>query len=460
MQLRISGKHYTAIKQHLFPGDGKEAVAIILCGRHENGNLSILLTHKIELIPYHECERTEEYVSWRTERIIPLLEEAGKKNMAILKIHSHPTGYQRFSATDDKSDYEFFRSVFGWCDYDGVHGSAVMLPDGKIFGRVFTPDLKVYPLSKISIAGDLIEIWSEKELTSKDDDFALRTIQAFGEGTYNKLKQMKIGIVGCSGTGSPTIEQLARLGVGTIVIVDPDKVEKKNLNRILNTSMYDVKKARRKVEVLAESIKRIGLGTNVIAFCDNAFDNKSALMELISCDVLFGCVDSVDGRYLISQLTNFYHVPYFDIGVRVDADGVGGIKNILANIHYIQPGCSTLLSRRLFTTKRLFDDSLLRQDPVEFAKREKQGYVHNANVDRPAVISINMQISSMAVNELLNRLHPFKDDSPGSYARVMMDYCGGCIENTKEEDFEQDESANKWAGRGDCKPFLRMSELT
>jgi hypothetical protein len=459
MQLRISGKQYNILKQHLFPGDGKEAVAVVLCGRHENNGLSILLTHKIELIPHNECERTEEYVNWKTERIIPLLEEAAKQNMAILKIHSHPTGYPKFSKTDDKSDSEFFRSVFGWCEHDGVHGSAVMLPDGRIFGRVFTPELKEYPLNKISIAGDIIEIWNSNTFNSKDSEFALRTIQAFGEGTYDKLKQMKVGVVGCSGTGSPTIEQLVRLGVGTIVIIDPDKVEKKNLNRILNTTMEDAKEGRTKVEALAKSIEKIGLGTTVITYSDNVFDNKEALFELITCDVVFGCIDSVDGRYLISQLTNFYHIPYFDIGVRLDADGKGGIRNILASIHYIQPGCSTLLSRRLYTTKRLFDDSLLRQDPAEFAKREKQGYVHNANVDRPAVISINMQISSMAVNEMLNRLHPFKDDVPSSYAKVMMDYCGGCIENAREDDFEQDESSNKWAGRGDCKPFLRMTEL-
>jgi hypothetical protein len=43
-----------------------------------------------------------------------------------------------------------------------------------------------------------------------------------------------------------------------------------------------------------------------------------ALEDLIGCDVIFWIciVDSVDGRYLISQLTNFYLVPYF-IGLRL-----------------------------------------------------------------------------------------------------------------------------------------------
>ncbi|NNT71572.1 ThiF family adenylyltransferase [Flavobacterium sp. IMCC34852] len=456
-QLKIAGKHFKSLQQHLFPGDGMEAVAVVLCGRYERDGISILLTHKIELIPHDECNRDPNFVHWKTERIIPLLEQAEKQNLAILKIHSHPAGYLQFSKTDDESDNELFQSVFGWCDYDGVHASAVMLPDGKVFGRIFTPTMETFPIDKISIAGDTIRIIENE--TVIEDDFSLRTRQTFGDATYQKLKQMKIGIIGCSGTGSPTIEQLVRLGVGTIVIIDPDIVENKNLNRILNTTIDDAEKARLKTDVLYDTVNRIGLGTTVIKYGTNIYDSREALDDLITCDAICGCVDSVDGRHLMSQLTNFYLVPYFDIGVRLDADGSGGIKAITASIHYIQPGCSTLFSRKLYTSKRLADENLRRQSPEDFKELEKQGYVHNANVDRPAVISINMQISSMAVNELLNRLHPFKDETPENYAKVTMDYTGGCIMNEAENDFEQDTNSEKWVGRGDCRPFLRLMEL-
>ena len=456
-QLRIAGKHYKSLQHHLFPGDGKEAVAVALCGRYERDGISILLTHKIELIPHEECERDPHYVRWKTERLIPLLEEAEKSKMAILKIHSHPTGYPNFSITDNESDSELFKSVFGWCDYDGVHASAVMKPDGEIFGRIFNADMTTKPLEKISVAGETIKVFESQNAIT--DEFSLRTRQAFGDETYAKLQQMKIGVVGCSGTGSPTIEQLVRLGVGTIVIIDPDIVEYKNLNRILNTAIDDAENKRFKTDVLATSIQKVGLGTTVISYNVNLYDNRNVLEELITCDVIFGCVDSVDGRHLISQLTNFYLIPFFDIGVRLDADGKGGIKGITASIHYIQPGLSSLFSRRLYTAKRLADENLLRQNPEDFKDLEKQGYVHNANVNRPAVISINMQISSMAVNELLNRIHPFKDESPDRYSKVTMDYTDGCIMNESEQDFEEDAIAVKWVGRGDCKPFLRLSEL-
>lgn len=457
-QLRFSGQHYNALQQHLFPGDGQEAVAIVLCGRHEQEGISLLLSYKLECIPHDACERDEQFVNWKTERINPLLEEAAKGDMAVLKIHSHPGGSPKFSETDNQSDRNLFPAVFGWAESDKVHGSAVMLPDGKVFGRVFTFEMEEFPFSQVSVAGDVIETWRPEEVL-QDDSFALRTRQAFGEKTYSKLKNLKVGIVGCSGTGSPVIEQLVRLGVGELVLVDPDQLEEKNLNRILNSTRKDALEGKLKTDMLAERIRGFDLGTKISTYSCNLYNSKGVLRELILCDVVFGCMDSVDGRHLLNQLANFYHIPYFDIGVKLVADGKGGVNAIVGSVHYLQPGKSSLLSRGLYTPDQLAAESLKRTNPEQYHELLKEGYISGANVESPAVISINMQISSMAVNEFLNRIHLFKDEDPGDYAKVMLDYCAGCIENVSEEQFEADLMGQKFAGYGDCKPFLRMTEL-
>lgn len=458
-QLKLHGTHYQQLREHLFPGDGKEAVALVLCGRHEDEEHSILLGHQLLLIPHEECERDEQYVKWKTTRAVPLFEQVEKSNFAIVKIHSHPTGYSEFSPVDDESDGIFFPAAFSWSETDSVHASLVMLPDGKIFGRIFTKEMKIAPLDRISIAGDLIQIWdaTEPEIDTQDDAFAQRTIQAFGEGTYNRLKNLRIGVVGCSGTGSPTVEQLMRLGVLDLVLVDPDKVELKNLNRIINSRKRDVGKP--KVDVLKQAVNDVDLGTDVTPYPESLFDSRRVLNELITCDVIFGCMDSVDGRNLLSRLTNFYLIPYFDFGVRLIAKEGGSVRTVVGSIHYVQPAKSSLLSRRLYTHERLAAESLRRTSPERYAELLKQKYIQGVDVDRPAVISINMIVSSLGVTEFLNRIHPFKDDSAEQYARVMIDCCGGCIENTPEKDFDQDADASRWAGRGFCKPFLRMPEL-
>ncbi len=41
--LRISGKHYNIIRDHLFPGDGLEAIAFAICGRHKTDKVDVLM---------------------------------------------------------------------------------------------------------------------------------------------------------------------------------------------------------------------------------------------------------------------------------------------------------------------------------------------------------------------------------------------------------------------------------
>lgn len=459
LQLRISGFHYEQLKHHLFPLDGGEAVAVALCGRFTQNDMHILLVHDLILIPYDEYYTKEfDILHWPTQRIHHYFERIAKSEFALLKIHSHPGGYDKFSETDNHSDNEFFDSAFGWSINDKPHASAIMLPDGKIFGRFFFNDLHYEPITKTEIVGDSIQYFSSIT-QSRDSEFAMRTIQAFGEKTYKFLNNLTIGVVGCSGTGSIVIEQLVRLGVGNLVIVDPDVVEKKNLNRIIYAKMSDVKKKRAKVDLISSSINKIGLGTIVEPYKINLYDSIEVLKALIKCDVIFGCLDSIDGRHLLNQLCTFYILPYFDLGVKLEADGKGGIKQICCSVHYLQPCKSSLLTRGVYTMEDLRAASQLRKNPQEFNNLRKNSYIKNINVNNPAVISVNMQIASQAVNEFLNRIHPFKTEPLSSYAGSTIDITEGYIVNSDEKDYKMDQYLKVKCGRGDMVPFIEMSEL-
>jgi hypothetical protein len=456
-QLRISGYHYNSLRQHLLTSDGKEAVAVALCGRMGK---ETLLIHDVILIPYHECEiRNNDVLKWKTNRIRPYFEKISKYNFALLKIHSHPGGYENFSEVDDSSDREFFESVFGWTSSDCPHASAIMLPSGKIFGRLFFPDLSTKHFDRISITGDSIKFLDNSHRKSQGPNFATKTIQVLGEATFDTLHKMSIAVVGCSGTGSPIIEQLVRLGVDNIILVDPDIVEAKNLNRILNTTLADANAKRKKVEVLQDAILRMGLGTKVKAFATNLFDDVNMLRELSLCDVVFGCMDTVDGRYLLNQLCTYYILPYFDLGVKLEADGHGGIKKICMSVNYLQPGKSSLVSRGIYTMEDVRAASQYRKSPAEYASLLKNKYITNININRPAVISVNMQIASHAINEFLNRIHGFKAGDPSDYAQSTIDLTEGYMLNSNETEFTEDIFLQRKVGRGDTAPFIDLPEL-
>ena len=228
--LRLTGAQYNDLREHLFPADGCEAAAFAVCGRRAGARRHILTVREIVPIPYEDCPvRTPIRVTWNSKVLLPLLERAMKSGEAIVKFHSHRGDYQRFSETDDLSDRDFFSSVFGWTDSVYPHGSCVMLPDGKMFGRIGKPNGDFEPMSLIAVAGDDLFFWHAKAKSDLqiEPEFALRHIQAFGDGTFNILRRLTVAVVGCSGTGSPLIEQLARLGIGRLILIDPDRIERK-----------------------------------------------------------------------------------------------------------------------------------------------------------------------------------------------------------------------------------------
>jgi hypothetical protein len=416
--LRISGAHYQALQAHLIPTDGKEAVAVMLCGRRAGEELHVLCAHQLVLIPHDACtERTPLRVSWPTSILLPHLETAIRRGLAVVKIHSHRGDYRFFSETDDASDRDLFASVYGWFDGDLPHASSVMLPSGEIFGRVVTEQGGFDPLGSVAVAGDDYLFWPAFAESSPLPAFTQRHAQVFGQGTTGRLRQLSAAVIGCSGTGSPLIEQLVRLGIGKLLLVDPDVVEERNLNRILHASLADAEAKRPKVEVMQRAIGQIGLGCEVVALQRNLVDPE-VVKQVAGCDVLFGCMDGAEGRNLLNRLATFYCQAYFDVGVRLEADGQGGVSQVCGGAHYLQPGGSSLLSRGVITAEDIEAEALRRTDPAEYERRFKVGYIRGIREDRPAVISVNMHFASMAINEFLARLHPFRDDANADFAWV------------------------------------------
>lgn len=454
--LTLTARQRAELARHLLPDDGCEAVAILLCGLARGGNPLRLLVRQVHLIPHEACDRRPDAVTWPTELIVPWLAVADKLGLAVVKIHGH-RGYDRFSQTDDESDRLLFPSLYAWVDRSPVHASAILMDDGRMFGRVVTEDGQFQPLQSVNVVGDDIERFASSGGAAAVPEHGRRIAQTFGGGTFERLRQLKVGVVGCSGTGSPVIEQLARNCVGSLVLVDPDHVEDKNLNRIANTTLADAEQARLKVDVAARAIAAMGLGTSVRTLASTLFD-PAVVRELASCDVLFGCMDTIDGRHLLNKLAAFYLIPYFDLGVKIEADGVGGVNQVCGSVHYLQPGGSSLLSRHVYSLEQVRAAGMMRTDPQQYQRLLDEGYIRGIQEDRPAVVQLNTLIASLAVNELLARLHPYRLDPNAEHAVTRISLSHGIFEH--EADGEPCQVLSRHAGRGDVEPLLDWPELS
>ena len=454
--LTLTRSQHAGLLAHLFPPDGCEAVAIALCGLRRGDDRLRLLVREITPIPYGSCsDRRPDRVTWPTHVLPPLLEKARRRGLAVLKIHGHGRE-SPFSAIDDRSDRALFPSVHAWTDC-GPHGSAIAYPDGRMIGRLVDGRGAFQPLSSVNLVGDDLSFWPSAADIACVPEFARRVAQTFGAGTYDRLRRLRVAVVGCSGTGSPLVEQLARNCVGELVLVDPDRVEEKNLNRILNATMDDARKGRLKVDVAARAIGAMGLGTVVHTHPCTLFD-PVAVRTVAGCDVVFGCMDSVDGRHLLNKLATFYLVPYFDLGVKLEADGRGGVDQVCGTVHYLQPGGSSLLSRRVYTMDQVRAAGLYRTDPAAYRSQLNDGYIRGVQEDRPAVVQLNSLLASLAVNEFLARLHPFRLDPNADYAIHRLSLSHGIYEH--EDDGEPCAVLARHVGRGDVSPLLDWAELS
>jgi len=448
---------FNILKDHLYPSDNKEAIAFALCGRRAGVDRHRLLVQEIIPVPYELCSRTAIQLKWSTALLPKMLENAANCDLSILKIHSHPNDVDNFSAIDDISDHTLFESVYGWTGEDHRHASAILFQNDQFIGRIIHPDGRFQAVNAFQIVGDNVSIQNTDNCLRAIRPAGKRVAQTFGAGTYDKLEKMKIAVVGCSGTGGPVVEMLARNCVGELVLVDPDIVEEKNLNRIPNAFLADAQNKEFKVTVLKKAILEMGTGTDVLAIPKNIIDPQ-AILAVAECDYIFGCMDGIEGRHILNRLATFYSIPYLDLGVKLIADGKGGIKDICGTVHYLQPGGSSLMSRKLYTPEQLRAESLKRTDEKYYKKLVKEKYIVGGNEESPAVMPVNMHVATFAANDFLARIHPFRSDSNSDFSIQRFSLANSIYHH--EASTEPCQALKKYVGYGDVTPLLDMPNLS
>lgn len=439
--LVFTEEQHRRLVSHLFPGDGLEAGAMLLCGRCPAGDRLRLVIREVVPVPLDASRRTRDSLAWPSaDYLVPLAERLEKEELSLVLAHSHPGGHDGFSRIDDRADMSVLGSVASWLGDGAPHGSMVALPNGTVIARTYNPDEGFVPIRRRTIVGSEIRTLGVPEV--EVPAWGSRVAQMFGCGTWAALQSLCVGVVGCSGTGSLVVEQLARTGVGALVLVDPKRLHRRNLNRIVGATATDADAECFKVDVMAREINAMGSGTRVTPLAVSIHDRAAAL-ALAGCDVLFGCVDSVEGRYILDVLANAYVAPYFDVGVHVDPDGGGGIRSAVAAAHYVIPGGSSLLSRGVYTAEQLAAEGYRRLDPTGDQEGDVPRYLASVGEAQPAVMPLNMLAAALGVTDLLARVHGFRMEGP-EIQRLSLVHGSYLTESAGEPC----PTMQRWLGRG------------
>ena len=134
-----------------------------------------------------------------------------------------------------------------------------------------------------------------------------RNLPALTEEACQILRKKRVLVVGCGGLGGHIIDQLARIGVGFLRVVDGDVFEASNLNRQLLSSvpLLGVSKAK----AAADHIARVNPDVTVESV-QTFLTEGNATEILAGCDIVMDALDNIPSRRILAAACEKANIPY------------------------------------------------------------------------------------------------------------------------------------------------------
>lgn len=133
-----------------------------------------------------------------------------------------------------------------------------------------------------------------------------RNRTTFSLDDQRRFLEARVGVIGCGGIGGHVVEGLARLGVGTIVAIDPDSFDESNLNRQLLATIAMLGTA--KVEAAAQRVAAVNPAVTVLP-CRDRLTRENGAALLKGCTVVVDALDSITARMELTAVCDSLGLP-------------------------------------------------------------------------------------------------------------------------------------------------------
>lgn len=147
-----------------------------------------------------------------------------------------------------------------------------------------------------------------------------RTELIFGKEAMEKLFNSRVAVFGIGGVGSYTAEALARSGVGTLDLIDNDKVCVTNINRQLFATQKTI--GQYKVDVAEERLMEINPDIKINKHKIFYLPETSNLFDFSQYDYIVDAIDTVKGKIELivkAQESNTPIISSMGAGNKIDA---------------------------------------------------------------------------------------------------------------------------------------------
>ena len=464
----LQEEHLKYLQESLIRTDGRERAAYVLCGEvvvesdpWDSQQRRKYLSYEILAVPEDEIvSSSDRHITWKTNSFVRALKLAQTRGMTVALVHSHPGGIAAFSEQDDRNEPDLAQLAQNRNGPQTKLPSVIITDSGELVGRLWMSQQESIPLQLICVVGKAIKL----HYTGRGQDIPSSVFQrqslAFGEALTQDLSTLRVGVVGCGGTGSAVAMLLPKMGVRLIALFDRDVVEESNLNRLHGATREDAETKRPKVVAVARSLSELGLGVQVKSY-QSWIADRDCREALKSCDIIFGCTDDHAGRLLLNRFAYYYLAPVFDVGLAIEVSPTEPpeIKALDGRVTVLAPSHTCLLCREVINPVVARDEALKRNAPAEYERRKAEAYVLGEGNPSPAVVLFTTDVAIMAIEELVHRLQGFRGENGATGQRVRKFHL---MTDRKQAADSKSHcpicgTTDCW-GKGDIVPFLDLVE--
>lgn len=327
-------------------------------------------------------------------------------------IHNHPEGQNAFSIKDDENELTLLTAISNR-NGENITFVSMLWVNGVWEARVrsgASPE-NSEPVRHTLVTSEPVQIFGYQDSSDDHSEVHARGAAAFGKPFVDKLKSLRVGIVGSGGTGSPLATLGARAGIGELVLIDDDELARSNLNRVRGLRGDDV--GDKKSFKLKDYIDSIGIFTKVAAFDAKIDGDPLALDALASCDVVFGCTDDFVGRDVMNISLYVYAQILIDLGLggRIldDKTGQPVLRYHFGRISTIMPEIGQCLYCQDVIRDVWVQTQLARRENPDITEEElKERYLEDGGEEAPGVGPFTSATADFALATLFDLIKPFR----------------------------------------------------
>jgi molybdopterin-synthase adenylyltransferase len=134
----------------------------------------------------------------------------------------------------------------------------------------------------------------------------IRNTQSISIDDQFKLAQSRVAVIGAGGLGGQIIILLARIGIGSLVIVDPDNFDETNLSR--QAFAFDYTLNSPKVEAAVKILASVNPAVDALPVAEKLTANNSPDL-LAGVDVIADALDNIPDRLLLQAQAEKFNIP-------------------------------------------------------------------------------------------------------------------------------------------------------